>query len=473
MVALVPIAGLEVPAARTAAIAAWMAIWWMTEAVPIPVTSLLPLVAFPLTGVLTSPEAAAPYANHLIFLFMGGFFIAKAMQRWDLHRRIALHIVVAVGSGPRRLVLGIMLATALLSMWIPNTAVAVMMLPIGMALIEEFRPDPGGGERNDAGVAALGTALVLGIAYAASIGGVATLIGTPPNIVFATMAEELVGGQIDFVEWLGVGLPITVLLLPATWCYLVYVAFPVPQRLPLKRDFLRHQLHDLGVMSRGEKSALMIFVATAVALVLRSEKQIGELTLPGLQTLLPNVSDATIVMTAAIAAFCIPISVRDWTFTLDWKTARTIRWGILVLFGGGLSLAAAFQASGLSQWIAGGVAGLGGLPVWLVVMLATALVIFLTELTSNVATATLVMPVYASVAVGLGIHPYVLMVPATLAASMAFMLPVATPPNAIVFGSGLVTIPQMAKTGFVLNLIAIVIATLIAIFLVPVVFGIG
>jgi sodium-dependent dicarboxylate transporter 2/3/5 len=267
---------------------------------------------------------------------------------------------------------------------------------------------------------------------------------------------------------MGVGLPVAALLLPAAWYYLTHIAFPVPSRMTMGRDVMREQLRALGPMSRGEKAAAAIFGCTAVALVLRTEKQVGALAIPGINTFLPEVSDATIVMAGAIAAFCVPLSLRPLGFTLDWKHGREIRWGILLLFGGGLSLAEAFQASGLSAWITGGVIYLEALPMWLIVAMSATLIIFLTELTSNTATATLVMPVYASAAVGLGIHPYIMMAPAALAASMAFMLPVATPPNAIVFGSGMVTIRQMARAGFVLNLVSIIITTLAALLLVPI-----
>ena len=492
LITLIPLPGLEPAAQVTAGIATWMAIWWMTEAVPIPVTSLLPLVAFPITGVLSYQEAAAPYANHLIFLFMGGFFIAKTMERSGLHRRLALKIVVAVGTEPRRLVLGVMLATALLSMWIPNTAVAVMMLPIGMALIGEFRQQtnkevnhvnaeidhdvttaaptgdstelPGSSEH---GVNELGIALMLGIAYSASIGGVATLIGTPPNLVFASMAEELVGGQIDFIAWMGVGLPISAVLLPAAWYYLTHLACAVPKKGALGRDFMQQQLRALGRMSRSETAAATIFGITAIALVLRSEKQIGDLVIPGLQTFFPMVGDATIVMAAATAAFCVPLSLRKLEFALDWETGRDIRWGILILFGGGLSLAEAFQRSGLSASIANSVNRFEGAPEWIIVLASTSIIIFLTEMTSNTGTATLLMPLYASIAMGLSIHPYVLMASGALAASMAFMLPVATPPNAIVYGSGMVTIPKMVRVGFVMNISAIIATMLAAFFLIP------
>ena len=308
---------------------------------------------------------------------------------------------------------------------------------------------------------------MLGIAYSASIGGVATLIGTPPNLVFASMAEELVGGQIDFIAWMGVGLPISAVLLPAAWYYLTHIACAVPKKGSLGRDFMQQQLQDLGRMSRSETAAATIFGITAIALVLRSEKQIGDLVIPGLQTFFPMVGDATIVMAAAIGAFCVPLSLRKLEFALDWETGRDIRWGILILFGGGLSLAEAFQSSGLSASIANSVNRFEGAPEWVIVLASTSIIIFLTEMTSNTGTATLLMPLYASIALGLSIHPYVLMASGALAASMAFMLPVATPPNAIVYGSGMVTIPKMVRVGFVMNISAIIATMLAAFFLIP------
>jgi len=474
LVAWLPLPGLDPAAQRTAAVAVWMAAWWMTEAIPIPATALLPLAAFPTLEISSSQEAATPYAHELIFLFMGGFFLAKTMQRHGLHRRIALTVVLRTGTSPPRLVLGMMLATALLSMWISNTATAVMMLPIGTALIDELRrrhreASPDG----EAAVAALGTALMLGIAYAASIGGIATLIGTPPNLVFASMAQQLVGEPVDFLTWMGVGLPVTVVMLPLAWWYLVRWAHPVPAGLGVRRELLEEQRLALGRMGRGERAALAIFGLTAAGWVLRSEKNLGALTLPGVQTWLPGVTDSTIAMVGALLAFAVPLSLRRQSFALDWESARDIPWGVLILFGGGLSLASAFQSTGLSSWVAGLVTRLEGSPTWIIVGTAAALIVFLTELTSNTATATLAMPVFASAAVGLGFHPYALMVTGALAASMAFMLPVATPPNAIVFGSGLVSVPQMARAGFAMNLVSVAVSTLAGLLLVPAVLGAG
>ena len=338
------------------------------------------------------------------------------------------------------------------------------MLPIGIALIDALKRQD---DRQNPGIDELGIALMLGIAYSASIGGIATLIGTPPNLVFASMAEELVGGKIDFLAWMGVGLPISALLLPVTWYYLTHLACAVPKRVALGRDFVHQQLQALGPMSRSEKVTATIFGVTAIALVLRSEKQIGDLVIPGIQTFFPMVGDATIVMTAAIAAFCVPLSLRKLEFALDWETGRDIRWGILILFGGGLSLAEAFQSSGLSASIANSVNRFEGAPEWVIVLASTSIIIFLTEMTSNTGTATLLMPLYASIAMGLSIHPYVLMASGALAASMAFMLPVATPPNAIVYGSGMVTIPKMVRVGFVMNISAIIATMLAAFFLIP------
>lgn len=478
LVVWIPVPGLEPEAQRTAAVALWMAAWWMTEAVPIPATALLPLAAFPVLGISSSQDAASPYAHELIFLFMGGFFLARTMQRHGLHRRIALTVVLHTGTSPPRLVLGMMLATGLLSMWISNTATAVMMLPIGTALIAELRgrsPEPAAGgpspvagdPDDDQPVAALGTALMLGIAYSASIGGIATLIGTPPNLVFAGMAQELLGEQVDFLTWMGVGLPVAVVLLPLCWWYLVRWAHPVPGGLAIRRELLEQQRRALGPMGRGEKAALTIFVLTAAGWVLRSEKAIGGLTLPGIQTWLPQVTDATVAMFGALLAFAVPLSLRRRRFALDWESAREIPWGVLILFGGGLSLAAAFQSSGLSSWVAGLVTRLAGSPTWIIVAAAATLIVFLTELTSNTATATLAMPVFASAAAGLGFHPYLLMVTGALAASMAFMLPVATPPNAIVFSSGMVSVPQMVRAGFIMNVISVVVSTLAGMLLVP------
>lgn len=440
---------------RTAAVAVLMAVWWMTEALPIPATALLPLALFPTLGVLSAPAASAPYANELIFLFMGGFLIAVTMEKWGLHKRIALRIMTWVGTGPSRLVLGFMLATAFLSMWISNTATAAMMLPIAIAVGEMLRP-----QDQDDGTYHFGVALMLGVAYAASLGGVATLIGTPPNAVLAGAASEILGEQIGFLQWMGVGVPVSVIMIPAAWLLLTRVLHPPGDLHGDAAAIIRAEREALGPPDLGEKITGAVFATTAIAWVLRAEKTIGGVTLPGLETFMPEIRDSTIAMAAAAALFLLPAGpLREGRFCLDWKTARRIPWGVLVLFGGGLSLAVAMEQSGLAVWIGGVVANLGSMPTWVVVGAVAALIVFLTELTSNVATTSMAMPVMAGAAAGLGLEPLLLMTAAALGASMAFMLPVATPPNAIVFSSGYLTIPQMSRAGFLLNLTAIVVIT--------------
>jgi len=453
--------GLSIEGWRTAAVAALMATWWMTEAIPIEATGLLPLGLFPLLGVLDAPAAAAPYANELIFLFMAGFFIAVTMQRWGLHRRIALNVMATVGTSPGRLILGFMLATAFLSMWISNTATTAMMLPIAIAVAEMFRPQDHEGRYE------FGIALMLGVAYAASIGGVSTLIGTPPNAVLAGAASELLGVQIGFVQWMGVGLPVALVMLPLTWLLLTRVLYPAGNIAGDAASLLAAEKRALGAPKRGELITAGVFALTTLAWVLRSEKTFGDVTLPGIQTIAPFVSDSTIAMLAVALLFVLPVNWRRGEFTLDWPTARRIPWGVLVLFGGGLSLARAMDQSGLAAWIGNVVSALDTVPMILVVVAIATLVVFLTELTSNLATTSMAMPIMAGAAVGLGIEPLVLMATAALSASMAFMLPVATPPNAIVFGSGYLTVPLMSRAGFVLNLLAIGIVTAAGSLLIP------
>ena len=461
LIFLPPPPGLSVEGWRTAAVATLMAIWWMTEAIPIPATAILPLGLFPMLGVLDADSASAPYASELIFLFMGGFFLARTMQKWGLHKRIALAIMVFVGTAPERLILGFMVATAFLSMWISNTATTAMMLPIALAVGEMFRP------QNQAGVYNFGVALMLGVAYAASIGGVSTLIGTPPNVVLAGAARELVGVEIGFVQWMGVGVPVALIMLPLTWIVLTRVLFPPGDLTGDGAEIIAGERRALGAPSRGERITSVVFVLTALAWVLRSEKVVGGLTIPGLQTLSPNLRDSTIAMIAATVLFVLPADWKKGEFTLDWRTARQIPWGVLVLFGGGLSLARAMDQSGLAAWIGRGVESLQAVPVLVVIAVVVTLVVFLTELTSNVATTSMAMPVLAGAAIGFSMEPLGLMTTAALAASMAFMLPVATPPNAIVFGSGYITIPQMSRAGLLLNFCAIVLITGLGSILVP------
>jgi sodium-dependent dicarboxylate transporter 2/3/5 len=453
--------GLSVEAWRTAAVALLMAIWWMTEALPIQATALVPLVLFPLLGVLNSEDVAAPYANQMIFLFMGGFFIAVTMQKWNLHKRIALSIMARVGTSPNRLILGFMIATAFLSMWISNTATVAMMLPIGLAVGEMFRP------LDHKGPYEFGIALMLGVAYAASIGGVSTLIGTPPNAALAGAASELLDIQIGFVQWMGIGLPFTLIMLPITWLLLTRLLYPPGDLSADAASLIEQERNALGKMSRGEKLTAVVFALTAAAWVLRQEKNFGSITVPGLDSWLPFIHDSTIAMLAAVILFITPVDWRKGEFVLDWKTARKIPWGILVLFGGGLSLARAMDRSGLAEWVGNAVGALEAVPTVVLIGAVVTLVVFLTELTSNIATTNMAMPVMAGAAVGLDIPPLMLMTTAALAASMAFMLPVATPPNAIVFGSGYLTVPQMSSAGLILNLLAIVAITTIGTFLIP------
>ena len=453
--------GLSVEAWRTAAVATLMAIWWMTEAIPIPATAILPLGLFPTLGVLDAESASAPYANELIFLFMGGFFIARTMEKWGLHKRIALAIMLFVGTGPNRLILGFMLATAFLSMWISNTAATAMMLPIALAVGEMFRPQDQEGSYN------FGVALMLGVAYAASIGGVSTLIGTPPNAVLAGAAREILDVEIGFLQWMGVGVPVALVMLPFTWVVLTRVLYPPGDLSGDGAKIIEGERRALGAPSKGEKLTGVVFGLTTLAWVFRSEKTIGGLTIVGLQTLSPNIRDSTIAMFAAAVLFILPVDWKKGEFTLDWKTARRIPWGVLVLFGGGLSLARAMDQSGLTAWIGGGVGSLQAVPVLVVIAVVVTFVVFLTELTSNVATASMAMPLMAGAAIGVSMEPLLLMATAALAASMAFMLPVATPPNAIVFGSGYIAIPQMSRAGLLLNLCAIVVIAGLGSILIP------
>lgn len=448
---------------RMAAVTLLMASWWITEAVPIEVTALLPLVLFPLLGILTMPNAAAPYANELIFLFMGGFFIAFTMERWNLHTRIALTIVSAVGTGPRVLVLGIMLATAFLSMWISNTATAAMMLPIALAIGEMFRPATREGKYD------FGIALMLGTAYAASIGGVATIIGTPPNAVMAGAASEMLGIRVGFLQWMTVGVPVGAILLILCWLVLVSI-YPPGELSGDAEGLLAEQRAALGPMSRGEKIVGSVFVATALGWIVREPKVFGEVTVPGIATFFPNVTDATIAMMGALALFLIPVDRRGGVFALDWPTARRIPWGVLILFGGGLSLARAMETSGLAMAIGSSVGRLADLPHIVILLAAVTLFLMMTEVVSNTALATMLMPIMVGVAVGLDIEPLILMAIAAFSASLAFMLPMATPPNAIVFASGYLTIPQMVRAGIWMNIVSIVVITFFAATLIPLVF---
>jgi sodium-dependent dicarboxylate transporter 2/3/5 len=450
----------------TSAAGVWMAVWWMTEAIPIYATALLPLAILPATGAVRIRAAAAPYGHELIFLFMGGFILALAMQRWGLHRRIAFRALRVIGKRPGPMVAGFMGVAAGLSMWVSNTATTIMMLPIATSVIDLVT---NGGL--SAGTSASGATvdpvsarnrrnfalcLLLGVAYGASIGGIGTLIGTPPNLFLASFVESEFGVEISFVRWMGIGLPLVVVFLPIAWLLLSRVLYPFRGVELAAGTPIRDAVERLGPMKRGEWITLIVFLVTAALWIFRpllakiawgTFHPFGGLTDPGIAIL------------AALSLFVIPVEPRRRIFVMDWETAVRLPWGLLVLFGGGLSLAAAVRTTGVGELLGHRVEGFAGLPPIVLVLVVTALMIHLTELTSNTASTATLVPILAALAPGLGVSPFLLIVPATIAASGAFMLPVATPPNAIVFGSGHVTIPQMCRAGVWLNLIGIVLIT--------------
>ena len=461
--------GLSAGGQAVAATTAWVAAWWIGEAIPIPATSLLPIVLFPLTGALDVDATTAPYANDLIFLFMGGFFIAMAMQRWNLHRRIALRTIRVVGAGPKRIILGFMIATAFLSMWVSNTATAMMMTPIGLAVILQTSDIV---DRTDTDIPTeqgefnFGTGLMLCIGYAASVGGVGTIIGTPPNLVLVGAINETFDQTISFAQWMLYGVPIAALGVVIIWVYVTrFIIPPKMDTLPGGMEIIDEEINALGSMTREEKLVLVVFTATAAAWISRSFV---------LEPVIPGIADSVIAIVGALALFLIPAREDDgsFTFLLDWETAVNIPWGIILLFGGGLSIAAGFEETGLAEWLGGLLSGLEGVSIVLVMAVVVLLTIFMTEVTSNTATTAMLMPIMASLAVGLAIHPYGIMIGAATAASFAFMLPVATPPNAVVFGTGYITMPQMAKTGFGLNIIGILLVIALALTWLPLIWGI-
>ena len=464
--------GLTPEGQAVAAVTAWVAVWWMSEAIPIPATSLLPIVLFPLTGALPAEDTTPSYADPLIFLFMGGFFLAMAMQRWGLHRRIALRTIKAVGTQPSRLILGFMLATAFLSMWVSNSATVMMMVPIALAVIyqtADLIEDSGLDIDTSHGNFAFGVALMLCIAYGASVGGVATLIGTPPNILFAGQAGELFGETISFAQWMLYGVPIALVGLASVYLYVTRVAIsPQFDQLPGGGDVIDRELAQLGPMNKQERLVLLVFVGMAAA-------WIGASLIDQLELLpVPDDADTIVAIGGALILFTLPTKTEDGdhTFLLDWTNAVEIPWGVILLFGGGLAIAAGFGETGLAAWIGEQLQLLEGVSMILILLAVVGMTVFLTEVTSNTATTAMLMPILAGVAVGIGVHPYGLMIAGATAASFAFMLPVATPPNAIVFGSGYITLPQMARIGAGLNVIGIVLITLVAVGWLPLAWGI-
>ena len=443
---------------RVAAIGIWMAIWWATEAIPVFVTAFLPIIAFAPLEIAPIRDAAEHYANPIIYLFMGGFIMALALEKWNLHRRIALAILDRVGTDGRRLIGGFMFVCALLSMWMTNTSTTMMLLPIVLSVIAVIRDnidDLAPRARSNFEIA-----MLLGLAYAASIGGLATLVGTPPNALLIGFMAENYGIQISFARWMLVGIPVTFIMLPIAWLLLTRLIFPVD--IPASEAVNRH-LHtmreEMGRMTTPEKRVAIVFVAVILCWTLRRPltEWLG----------LTGVSDAGIVMTAALLLFMLPSGDRSQPQLMTWHDASRLPWGVLILFGGGLSLAAAVSSSGLALWLGESLAPLNALGTTVLVVSAVTLVIFLTELTSNLATTATLLPVVGAIALQAGVPPIILTVPITIAASCAFMLPVATPPNAIVFATGTISIPQMVRAGIALNIAGIITVTLISLYAAP------
>ncbi len=453
--------GMSLTAWHTAGIALLLAAWWATEVLPIPITSLLPLLLFPALGVMTMADSAAPYARPTIFLLLGGFIIATALARWNLHRRLALNILARVGDNPSAIIGGFMAATALMSMWISNTASAIMMIPIALSLAREIVRDKSAKHQGFV------LCLVLGIAYSASIGGLGTPIGTPPNLFVVGFMRDTYNIEISFLTWMMFGVPTVIAMVPVAWFVLTKWAYPFNlSDAPVAQEMIADELKAMGSISTPEKRVALIFALIAAAWILRVPIQVN-------LAIMPWLNDAMIAVGGAVLLFMIPsgCSNEKGTALLDWDSADKIPWGVLLLFGGGLSLAAAVKASGLAVWLGEAMSGLGAMPLILIILCLVALVIFLTELTSNTATTATLLPVLGALAATTGIDPMMLFAPVALAASCAFMLPVATAPNAVIYSTGEVTIPQMANAGFRLNLIGVIVVTLLAYGLLPLIFG--
>jgi len=449
---------------RTAAIALLMAFWWITEAIPLAVTALLPVILFPFFGIMSGKAVAPIYFNHIIFLFIGGFLVALAMERWGLHRRIALRILRLCGARPGGILFGSMAATWFLSMWISNTASTMMMVPIALALVMKLEENLGKEHLSRYSIG-----LFLGIAYGASTGGIATLVGTPPNLSFVRILKINfpAAPEISFASWFAFALPCSVLMLVIIWLLLTWSYSPRRGGFEPDKEIFEREYRELGPLSFEEWAVLVDFLLLVFLWLFRRDIQFGHLTIPGWSRLFTNaglLDDGTVAIAMAFILFVIPCKGKGGERIMDWRTASRLPWGIVLLIGGGFALAEGFKESGLSMWLGHRLEALGGLSPILIVALICTLITFLTELTSNTATAQILLPIIAVMATGLGLNPLLLMVPGTIACSQAFMLPVATPPNAIVFGSGRVRISDMARTGLLINIIGILVITF-AIFL--------
>ena len=450
--------GLSTEAHRTAALFLLMGVWWATEAVPVAVTALVPLALFPMLGIVDIQSAANPYANKTIYLFFGGFLIATAIQKWGLHKRIALFVLEYAGSNGASLIFGFMLTAAVISMWVMNTATTIMLLPIGLAVITVVKETVKG--LNEEEIESFQLALLLGIAYGATIGGMSTLIGTGPNGMLAAFMADNYNLDISFVDWMKVGVPLSIIMLPCSWFILTKIIFRVEFETSQEtKDLLTNMKQELGRFDGAEFKVFVVFVLTALTWMLRTVLD----DINGLEGL----SDAGIAMISALFLFLLPSGDKEKKGALlEWKDAQeNVPWGLLVLFGGGLSLANAVQATGLAVWMGNLIPQ--GISIVLIVILVVTMIIFLTELTSNMATTATFLPVVAAIAVQSNFDPLLVTAAVALAASCAFMLPVATPPNAIVFGSGLIKVPQMARAGFLINVLGIIVVSFVAAVSVP------
>ncbi|MBR9853318.1 MAG: SLC13/DASS family transporter [Algicola sp.] len=450
---------LSVQGKNVLAATVWIGVWWVFEVLPIAVTALLPILMFPLLDAVTLGDTTASYGHKYVFLFLGGFVLAAAIEKWNLHKRIALQIIKTIGTNMYTIVLGFMVATAFLSMWISNTATTVMVIPMAVSIVKQLKDNPDTPEDENKIFSKL---LMLAIAYAASIGGIATLIGTPPNLVFAGFVQKTYGVDISFWQWMKYGLPVSSILLVLAWLYLTRIAFPLKQtRFPGGKEEINKLLAELGPLGKEEKRVLFVFVFTAFCWITRSFL---------LQKFIPNMDDTIIAIGAAVILFMIPANHTGEPL-IKWKEAVQIPWGIILLFGGGMAIAKGFQDTGLANYLGGQMTIFETLPLFVLLLLIIACVNFLTEVTSNLATTAMMLPVLAPLAVTLGVNPYLLMVACTSAASCAFMLPVATPPNAVVFGSGYLRIQDMVRTGFLMNILSIIIMAFAVFFVLPYLWG--
>ncbi len=460
---------------KTLGIAIWMASWWVAEIVPLAITSLLPIVLFPAFGIMHGRDVSSTYFNHVIFLFIGGFLVALAIQKWEFHKRIALRIIHLFGLSPGRILFGMMAATAFLSMWISNTATAMMMVPILLAIATQFDSISTGSNYDK-----LVVGLLLAIAYSASVGGLATLVGTPPNLSFVRIYQiyfpELT--EISFSQWFLFALPISIILFCAVWLvlYRMYIVKSNWSPTAESNTLVNKMISNLGKMSFEEKAVALVFVSMALLWMTRADIHLGQVRIPGWSGFFGHpsyINDGTVAIAMATLLFLIPSRRSESGYIMDWKTAEDIPWAIILLFGGGFALASGFKESGLSLWVGEQLGGLSSVHPIIMVLGICVLVTFLTELTSNTATVETILPVLAGLAVSLDINPLLLMIPATLSSSLAFMLPVATPPNAIIFGTNRIDVVQMVKTGFWLNLIGIVVVTLMCYYWGGWIFGFG